>query len=261
MKATQKIASITLASCLLFMQPAHATGIPVADGLTATLIKAQNMWTQMTQFVAETKYYADMAINWDVHLKSLIAEKIDEFKGEDNVIGLSKAEKEKFFKEKEADCEQSSNSESAKFCLKMVEIERLIAEQREKSVKEKKNLLTKINAKIAKRNALASSAKNKEKIASLNQEIQMLNDKLNSYDTKNASIIADLDREHAMVAEARQRIVRNQLKGTGNITTLVVKAETINDIQNETDAVRNKIQQLKMGNDNESNNAFNQNSR
>lgn len=261
MKATQKIASITLASCLLFMQPANATGIPVVDGALATLTKAQNMWVQMTQYVAETKYYADMVINWDVHLKSLIAEKIDEFKGENNVIGLSKAEKEKFFNEKEVDCRQSSNGESAKFCLKMVKIERLIAEQQEKSVKEKKDLLTKINAKIAKRNALAGKAQNKEKVATLNQEIQMLNDKLNSYDTKNTSIIADLEREHAMVAEARQRVVRNQLKGTSNITTLVVKAETIKDIQDETDEVRNKIQQLKMRNDNESNNAFNQNSR
>ena len=122
-------------------------------------------------------------------------------------------------------------------------------------------MLTKINAKIAKRNALAGKAQNKEKVATLNQEIQMLNDKLNSYDTKNTSIIADLEREHAMVAEARQRVVRNQLKGTSNITTLVVKAETIKDIQDETDEVRNKIQQLKMRNDNESNNAFNQNSR
>lgn len=260
MKATQKIASITLASCLLFMQPANATGIPVVDGALATLTKAQNMWVQMTQYVAETKYYADMAINWDVHLKSLIAEKIDELKGENKVIGLSKAEKEKFFNEKEVDCMQSSNPESARLCRKMVKIERLIAERQEKSVQEKENLRTEINAKIARRNALASSAKNKEKIASLDKKIQMLNDDLNSYDTKNASIIADLEREHAMVAEARQRVVRNQLKGT-NITTLAVETATLTDIQREADKVRDKIQQLKMRNDNESNNAFNQNSR
>ena len=127
MKATQKIASITLASCLLFMQPANA-GIPVVDGAMATLIQAQNMWTKFTQFAAETKYYADMVINWDVHLKSLISEKIDELKGENKVIGLSKAEKEKFFNEKEVDCMQSSNTESARLCRKMVKIERLIAE-------------------------------------------------------------------------------------------------------------------------------------
>ena len=258
--STKKIANVTLVSCLLLMQPAYA-GIPVTDGFMATLAQAQNMWVKFTQFAAETKYYADMAINWDVHLKSLIAEKMDELKGEHNVIGLSKAEKEKFFEEKELDCRQSSNGESAKFCLKMVRIERLIAEQQEKSVKEKNDLLTKINAKIAKRNALAGKAQNKEKVVTLNQEIQMLQDKLNSYDTKHASVIADLDREHAMVAEARQRVVRNQLKGTSNITPLVVKAETIKDIQDETDEVRNKIQQLKMRNDNESNNAFNQNSR
>ena len=156
---------------------------------------------------------------------------------------------------------QSSNTESAKLCRKMVKIERLIAEQQENSVKEKKELLKKINEKIARRNALAGKAQNKEKVATLNQEIQMLNDKLNNYDTKNASIIADLEREHAMVAEARQRVVRNQLKGTGNITTLAVKTATLTDIQRETDKVRDKIQQLKMRNDNESNNAFNQNSR
>lgn len=260
MKTTQKIASITLASCLLFMQPANATGVPVVDGALTALTKAQNMWVQLTQYAAEAKYYADMVINWDVHLKSLIAEKIDELTGENKVIGLSKAEKEKFFEEKRIDCNQSSNPESAKLCRKMVRIEELIAEQQEKSVKEKKDLLTKINAKIARRNALAGKAQNKEKVATLNQEIQMLNDKLNSYDTKNASIIADLEREHAMVAEARQRVVRNQLKGT-NITTLVVEGTVLTKIQSETDEVRNKIQQLKMRNDNESNNAFNQNSR
>ena len=260
MKATQKIASITLASCLLFMQPANATGIPVVDGALTALTKAQNMWVQVTQYAAEVKYYADMVINWDVHLKSLIAEKIDELTGENKVIGLSEAEKKQFFKEKEVDCMQSSNTESARLCRKMVKIERLIAEQQENSVKEKKDLLKKINEKIAKRNALAGKAQNKEKVATLNQEIQMLNDKLNNYDTKNASIIADLEREHAMVAEARQRVVRNQLKGT-NITTLAVEGATLIEIQRETDKVRDKIQQLKMRNDNESNNAFNQNSR
>ena len=260
MKATQKIASITLASCLLFMQPANATGIPVVDGALTALTKAQNMWVQLTQYAAEAKYYADMVINWDVHLKSLIAEKIDELTGENKVIGLSKAEKEKFFNEKEVDCMQSSNFESAKLCRKMVKIERLIAERQENSVKEKEDLRTKINTKIKRRNALAGKAQNKQKVDSLDEEIKMLNDDLNSYDTKNALTIADLEREHAMVAEARQRVVRNQLKGT-NITTLAVEGATLTDIQREADKVRNKIQQLKMRNDNESNNAFNQNSR
>lgn len=257
--STKKIANVTLVSCLLLMQPAHA-GIPVTDGFMATLAQAQNMWVKLTQFAAETKYYADMAINWDVHLKSLIAEKIDELKGENKVIGLSKAEKEKFFNEKEVDCMQSSNPESARLCRKMVKIERLIAERQEKSVQEKEDLRTEINAKIARRNALAGKAENKEKVAGLDKQIQRLNDRLNSYDTKNASIIADLEREHAMVAEARQRVVRNQLKGT-NITTLAVETATLTDIQREADKVRDKIQQLKMRNDNESNNAFNQNSR
>ena len=259
MKATQKIASITLASCLLFMQPANA-GIPVVDGAMATLIQAQNMWTKFTQFAAETKYYADMVINWDVHLKSLISEKIDELKGENKVIGLSEAEKKQFFKEKEVDCMQSSNTESARLCRKMVKIERLIAERQEKSAPEKEKLRTEINAKIARRNALAGKADNKTKVDDLDKEIKMLNDDLNSYDTKNALTIADLEREHAMVAEARQRVVRNQLKGT-NITTLAVETATLTDIQREADKVRDKIQQLKMRNDNESNNAFNQNSR
>ena len=257
--STKKIANVTLVSCLLLMQPAHA-GIPVTDGFMATLTQAQNMWVKLTQFAAETKYYADMVINWDVHLKSLIAKKIDELKGENNVIGLSKAEKDKFFKEKEVDCMQSSNPESARLCRKMVEIEKLIAKQQEDSVQAKEDLRTEINAKTRERNALAGKAQNKREVDKLDKEIQWLNDRLNSYDTKNASIIADLEREHAMVAEARQRVVRNQLKGT-NITTLAVETATLTDIQREADKVRDKIQQLKMRNDNESNNAFNQNSR
>ena len=143
----------------------------------------------------------------------------------------------------------------------MVKIEELIAEQQDKAAKEKNDLRIKINAKIAKRNSLANNAENKEKIASLNQEIQMLNDTLNSYDTKTASTIANLERELAMVSEARQRIVRNQLKGTDNLTTTVVKTAMISKLQSETNQVRSQIQQLKTRNDNESNNAFYQNSR
>ena len=261
MKATQKIASITLASCLLFMQPANATGIPVVDGALATLTQAQNMWVQMTQYVAEVKYYANMVTNWDVQLKSLIAEKIDELKGENNAIGLSKEEKDLFFQAKKFDCEKSLNTESAKLCRKMVKIEELIAERQDKAVKDKADLVIKINAKIAKRNSLANNAENKEKIASLDREIQRLNDTLNSYDTKTASTIANLERELAMVSEARQRIVRNQLKGTDNLTTTAVKTAMISKLQSETNQVRSQIQQLKTRNDNESNNALHQNSR
>ena len=64
-----------------------------------------------------------------------------------------------------------------------------------------------------------------------------------------------------MVSEARQRIVRNQLKGTDNLTTTVVKTAMISKLQSETNQVRSQIQQLKTRNDNESNNAFYQNSR
>ena len=261
MKATQKIASITLASCLLFMQPANATGIPVVDGALATLTKAQNMWVQVTQYAAEVKYYANMVANWDVQLKSLIAEKIDELKGENNEIGLSKAEKDLFFQAKRFDCEKSSNTESAKLCRKMVKIEELIAKRQDKAVKDKADLVIKINAKIAKRNSLANNAENKEKIASLDREIQRLNDTLNSYDTEKNTNIADLERDYAILSEARQRIVRNQLKGTDNLTTTVVKTAMISKLQSETNQVRSQIQQLKTRNDNESNNALHQNSR
>ena len=143
----------------------------------------------------------------------------------------------------------------------MVKIEELIAEQQDKTVKDKADLVIKINAKIAKRNSLANNAENKEKIASLDREIQTLNDTLNSYDTKKNTNIADLERDYAILSEARQRIVRNQLKGTDNLTTTVVKTAMISKLQSETNQVRSQIQQLKTRNDNESNNAFYQNSR
>ena len=172
-----------------------------------------------------------------------------------------KQKKTYFFKQKKFDCEKSSNAESAKLCRKMVKIEELIAEQQDKTVKDKADLVIKINAKIAKRNSLANNAENKEKIASLDREIQTLNDTLNSYDTKKNTNIADLERDYAILSEARQRIVRNQLKGTDNLTTTVVKTAMISKLQSETNQVRSQIQQLKTRNDNESNNAFYQNSR
>ena len=172
-----------------------------------------------------------------------------------------KQKKTYFFQAKKFDCEKSSNAESAKLCRKMVKIEELIAEQQDKAVKDKADLVIKINAKIAKRNSLANNAENKEKIASLDGEIQRLNNDLNSYDTKKNTNITDLERDYALLSEARQRIVRNQLKGTDNLTTTVVKTAMISKLQSETNQVRSQIQQLKTRNDNESNNALHQNSR
>lgn len=95
--STKKVAFIAITSFFLGVQSVHATGIPVVDGAMATLTQAQNTWVQVTQFVAETKYYANMVANWDVQLKSMIADKLDELKGEDKKFGLSEAEKKTLF--------------------------------------------------------------------------------------------------------------------------------------------------------------------
>ena len=95
----------------------------------------------------------------------------------------------------------------------------------------------------------------------MDQEIQRFNNDLYSYDTKKNTNITDLERDYALLSEARQRIVRNQLKGTDNLTTTVVKTAMISKLQSETNQVRSQIQKLKKRNDNESNNALHQNSR
>lgn len=262
MKATQKIASVTLASCLLFMQPAGATGIPVVDGAMATLTQAQNIWVQMTQFVAETQYYANMVANWDVQLKSMIADKLDELKGEDRNVGLSEAEKKLFFQAKEYSCVRSSGSmQSAQLCKKMVKLEITMDEVRMKNYSKKRDLLSEINKLRAEYNSLADDNSAKERRKSLLADIEALQDQLNSKASEENATIQQLKDEYNLVAEARQIIIKNQLEGPKEFKKSAITGYTANKVQEAANEIQAKINNLKNQNDANSENAFMKNSK
>ena len=263
--STKKVAFIAITSCVLGVQSVHATGIPVVDGAMATLTQAQNTWVQVTQFVAETKYYANMVANWDVQLKSMIADKLDELKGEDKKFGLSEAEKKLFFQAKEYSCVRSSGSmQSAQLCKKMVKLEITMDEVRMKNYSEKRDLLSKINKFRAEYNSLANDKSAKERRKSLLADIEALQDKLNSKASEENATIQQLKDEYNLVAEARQIIVKNQLEGAKEFDK-IKKNITTNDIANKvqakTDDIQTKINNLKNQNNVNSENAFMQNSK
>lgn len=263
--STKKIAFIAVTSLFLGVQSVHATGIPVVDGAMATLTQAQNTWVQVTQFVAETKYYANMVANWDVQLKSMIADKLDELKGEDKNFGLSEAEKKLFFQAKEYSCMRSSGSlQSAQLCKKMVKLEIKMDEIRMENFAKRKKLELEINSLKAKHNSLAAdnSADGKRKVLLhlIAEKQRALN---NIPDTENATI-QKLKDEYNLVAEARQIIVKNQLEGAKEFDK-IKKNITTNDIANKvqakTDDIQTKINNLKNQNNVNSENAFMQNSK
>lgn len=261
--STKKVAFVTVTSFFLCIKSAHAVvGIPVADGLTATLIKAQNTWVQVTQFMAETQYYANMVANWDVQLKSMIADKLDELKGEDRNVGLSEAEKKLFFQAKEYSCVRSSGSmQSAQLCKKMVKLEITMDEVRMKNYSEKRDLLSKINKLRASYNSLANDKSAKERRNSLLADIKALQDKLNSKASEENATIQQLKDEYDLVAGARQIIIKNQLEGSKEFKKSAITGYTADKVQKAANEIQAKINNLKNQNNANSENAFMKNSK
>lgn len=256
MKATQKIASITLASCLLFMQPAHATGIPVVDGLA----EAHHKWQVVVEYAAKVQHYANVIANWDIHLKSLVADKIDQLLGVDKMKGLTESEVATHFFNRNAECARSASWKSVELCKRIVTLNKEIYETRTKSYEKIADLEKKINEKMARANGL-TGAGDKSKHDALIAEIQFLiTDKTNTYADLEGKI-KKLEGDISLISEERQRIVNNQVKGNAT-AAMLTETNVANRVQDEVSKWQQKAERLRVNKNNpESTNALMRNSR
>ena len=256
MKTTQKIASITLASCLLFMQPAQATGIPVVDGLA----EAHHKWQVVVEYAAKVQHYANVIANWDIHLKSLISDKIDQLLGTDKVKGLKEYEVEELFEEKKVECAKSGSLKSIQYCKRIVEIQKEVYTTRTEAEKRIEQLESKIKEKQARANGL-TGAGDKSKHDAVMAEIQeLITEKTNAYADLDGKI-KQLERDIGLLTEARQRLINDQLQGDA-MATIGVEATIAQGVQSDANSWQEKANRLRNNKNNpESTNALMRNSR
>lgn len=256
MKTTQKIASITLASCLLFMQPAQATGIPVVDGLA----EAHHKWQVVVEYAAKVQHYANVIANWDIHLKSLISDKIDQLLGTDKVKGLKEYEVEELFEEKKVECAKSGSLKSIQYCKRIVELQKEVYTTRTETEKRIEQLESKIKEKQARANGL-TGAGDKSKHDAVMAEIQeLITEKTNAYADLDGKI-KQLERDIGLLTEARQRLINDQLQGDA-MATIGVEATIAQGVQSDANSWQEKANRLRNNKNNpESTNALMRNSR
>ena len=255
MKTTQKIASITLASCLLFMQPAQATGIPVVDGLA----EAHHKWQVVVEYAAKVQHYANVIANWDIHLKSLISDKIDQLLGTDKVKGLKEYEVEELFEEKKVECAKSGSLKSIQYCKRIVELQKEVYTTRTETEKRIEQLESKIKEQ-ARANGL-TGAGDKGKHDHVMKEIQeLITEKTNAYADLDGKI-KKLERDIGLLTEARQRLINDQLQGDA-MATIGVEATIAQGVQSDANSWQEKANRLRNNKNNpESTNALMRNSR
>ena len=256
MKTTQKIASITLASCLLFMQPAQATGIPVLDGLA----EAHHKWQVVVEYAAKVQHYANVIANWDIHLKSLITDKIDQLLGVDKVKGLTEYEMEELFADKKVECAKSGSLKSIQYCKRTIELQKEVYKTRTETEKRIEQLESKIKEKQARANGL-TGAGDKGKHDAVMKEIQaLITEKTNAYADLDGKI-KKLERDIGLLTEARQRLINDQLQGNA-MATIAVEATIAQGVQNDANYWQEKANRLRNNKNNpESTNALMRNSR
>ena len=256
MKTTQKIASITLASCLLFMQPAQATGIPVVDGLA----EAHHKWQVVVEYAAKVQHSANVIANWDLHLKSLISDKIDQLLGTDKVKGLKEYEVEELFEEKKVECAKSGSLKSIQYCKRIVELQKEVYTTRTETEKRIEQLESKIKEKQARANGL-TGAGDKGKHDHVMKEIQeLITEKTNAYADLDGKI-KKLERDIGLLTEARQRLINDQLQGDA-MATIGVEATIAQGVQSDANSWQEKANRLRNNKNNpESTNALMRNSR
>ena len=254
---TKKASVIAVTSFLLCVKSAHAVvGIPVVDGAA----ELHHKWQVAVEYAAKVQHYANVISNWDIHLKSLVADKIDQLLGTDKMKGLTESEVAAHFSERNAECTRSASLKSVELCRRVVKLNKEIYKTRTESYKKIEELEKKINEKMARVNGL-TGAGDKGKRDSLMSEIQILiADKTNTYADLNGKI-KTLEGDISLISEERQRIINNQVRGNAT-AALATEGTVAYGVQNKANDWQKRAERLRINKNNpESTNALMINSR
>lgn len=255
LKIKKKWLGVGVVSLGMAVSQVNATGIPVFDGAAAE----HNFWEQMVQWVATTEHYTAIILNWKRNFQEMIRGKLgnlqdttfkanDPYTQDQYLTLLTKLQKR---------CNKISNSESKTLCSNMVDIDKDKVRLFYSSMKDIDNASNELN--IAIKNQRAKSQSGQAQTAE--NEVQIKLDNLKKLMDKYEFQLKILNTKQNFMQKARADIAREQMIGSGTVTSGLTKAAIVTHIDNKRKSIQSDARTLRTRNTETSTFEFNKHSK